>query len=122
MRYPGLEIVGRRNGYFARGEEAAICEEINRSGADIVWVGGLPLEHAFCVRNRSRLQAGWIVTAGGCFNYVTRPLPPRAALDAEGRARMAAPLLARTAAAVLALCRHQSPCALSSADAYICGS
>lgn len=72
MRYPGLDIVGRRHGYFARGEETEICETINRSGADVVWVGlGMPLEHAFCVRNRSRLQAGWIVTAGGCFNYVS---------------------------------------------------
>ncbi|HJW39739.1 MAG TPA: WecB/TagA/CpsF family glycosyltransferase, partial [Rhizomicrobium sp.] len=33
-RYPGLKIAGRRNGYFGRDEEAALCEEINRSGAD----------------------------------------------------------------------------------------
>lgn len=71
-RYPNLQIVGRRNGYFKQSEEKAICDEINRSGADIVWVGlGIPLEQAFCVRNRHRLAAGWIVTAGGCFNYVT---------------------------------------------------
>jgi N-acetylglucosaminyldiphosphoundecaprenol N-acetyl-beta-D-mannosaminyltransferase len=70
--YPGLKIVGRRNGYFSRDEEAAICEEINASKADIVWVGlGVPLEHGFCVRNKHRLKAGWVVTAGGCFNYVT---------------------------------------------------
>jgi N-acetylglucosaminyldiphosphoundecaprenol N-acetyl-beta-D-mannosaminyltransferase len=71
-RYPGLKIVGRRNGYFAREEEAAICDEINHSGADIVWVGlGKPKEQAFCIRNRDRLQAGWLVTCGGCFNYVS---------------------------------------------------
>ena len=70
--YPGLRIVGRRNGYFSRDQEAAICAEINASGADVVWVGlGVPLEHAFCVRNKHRLTAGWVVTAGGCFNYVT---------------------------------------------------
>jgi N-acetylglucosaminyldiphosphoundecaprenol N-acetyl-beta-D-mannosaminyltransferase len=70
--YPGLQIVGRRNGYFSQGEEARICEDIKRSGADVVWVGlGIPLEHAFCVRNKHRLDVGWIVTAGGCFNYVT---------------------------------------------------
>ena len=70
--YPGLKIVGRRNGYFPRDEEAAICDEINASRADIVWVGlGVPLEHAFCIRNKHRLHAGWMVTAGGCFNYVT---------------------------------------------------
>ncbi|HEY1637884.1 MAG TPA: WecB/TagA/CpsF family glycosyltransferase, partial [Rhizomicrobium sp.] len=25
----------------------------------------------FCVRNRHRLNAGWIVTCGGCFNFIT---------------------------------------------------
>jgi len=69
--YPGLEIVGRRHGYFSQAEEAAICEEISASGADVVWVGlGVPLEQAFCVRNKHRLDAGWVVTAGGCYNYV----------------------------------------------------
>jgi len=70
--YPGLNIAGRHHGYFSRGDEPAICDAINASGADIVWVGlGVPLEQAFCVRNRDRLSAGWLVTAGGCFNYVT---------------------------------------------------
>jgi N-acetylglucosaminyldiphosphoundecaprenol N-acetyl-beta-D-mannosaminyltransferase len=70
--YPGLQIVGRRNGYFKRDAEAEICEEINRSGADIVFVGlSVPLEYEFCVRNKSRLRAGWMVTCGGCYNFVT---------------------------------------------------
>ncbi len=70
--YPGLRIAGRRNGYFARADEAAICEEINASRADIVWVGlGVPLEQSFCVRNKQRLNAGWLITCGGCFNFVT---------------------------------------------------
>jgi exopolysaccharide biosynthesis WecB/TagA/CpsF family protein len=68
--YPGMEIVGRRNGYFSADDEAQICDEINRSGADVVWVGlGVPLEYAFCLRNKARLQVGWIVTCGGCFNF-----------------------------------------------------
>ena len=71
-KYPGLQIVGRHHGYFSRDEEPALCEKINLSRADIVWIGlGVPLEQAFCVRNRERLRAGWLVTAGGCFNYVT---------------------------------------------------
>jgi exopolysaccharide biosynthesis WecB/TagA/CpsF family protein len=70
--YPGLKIAGRQHGYFSRGEEPALCKRINATGADIVWVGlGVPLEQAFCVRNRDRLHAGWLVTSGGCFNYVT---------------------------------------------------
>ncbi len=68
--YPSLQIAGRRHGYFRPGEEAAICETINRSGADVLWVGlGLPLEYEFCLRNRHRLRAGWIVTCGGCLNF-----------------------------------------------------
>ena len=68
--HPGAAIAGRRNGYFSRDEEAAICEEINRSGADILWVGlGVPLEYEFCLRNKARLKVGWIVTCGGCFNF-----------------------------------------------------
>lgn len=70
-RYPRLAIAGRRNGYFARSDERAICDEIERSGADIVWIGlGVPFEQEFCRRNRDRLSAGWLVTSGGCFNFV----------------------------------------------------
>ena len=70
--YPGLIIAGHRHGYFDRENEADICAEINEARADIVWVGlGIPLEQAFCVRNRHRIRAGWLVGAGGCFNYVS---------------------------------------------------
>ncbi|HEY1615230.1 MAG TPA: WecB/TagA/CpsF family glycosyltransferase [Rhizomicrobium sp.] len=69
--HPGLQIAGRRHGYFRREDEARICAEINAAKPDVLWVGlGLPLEQAFCVRNRDRLSAGWMVTAGGCFNFV----------------------------------------------------
>jgi len=70
--YPSLDIAGRRNGYFSAADEAKVCQEINESGANVVWVGlGKPLEQAFCVRNRDRLNAAWLITCGGCFNYVT---------------------------------------------------
>jgi N-acetylglucosaminyldiphosphoundecaprenol N-acetyl-beta-D-mannosaminyltransferase len=70
--YPSLEIVGHRHGYFSEPEEAAICDEISASRADIVWVGlGKPREQEFCVRNRHRIKAGWLITCGGCFNYIT---------------------------------------------------
>lgn len=72
FRYPGLKIAGRRDGYFSRDDEAAVCDAINQSGADIVFVGlGVPLEYEFCVRNKARLRAGWVVTCGGCYNFVT---------------------------------------------------
>lgn len=77
---PNIAIAGRRNGYFTRDEEESLCEAINASGADVLWVGlGVPLEYEFCLRNKSRLKVGWIVTCGGCFNfaagdYVRAPL------------------------------------------------
>lgn len=70
--YQGLQIAGRHHGYFSSDEEAAICAEINKSNADVVWVGlGVPLEQSFCLRNKLRLRAGWLMTAGGCFNFFT---------------------------------------------------
>jgi exopolysaccharide biosynthesis WecB/TagA/CpsF family protein len=69
--YPGLKIVGRRHGYFSQDQEAEIVEEINAADADVVWVAlGVPKEYEFCVRNREKIRAGWLVTAGGCFNFV----------------------------------------------------
>jgi len=69
--YPGLKIVGRRHGYFSEDQEAEIVDEINAADADVVWVAlGVPKEYEFCVRNREKIRAGWLVTAGGCFNFV----------------------------------------------------
>lgn len=67
----GVRLAGQHHGYFGISEEATVCEAINSSGVDVLWVGlGVPLEYEFCVRNRHRLRVGWIVTCGGCFNFV----------------------------------------------------
>ena len=67
----GVKVAGCHHGYFSRSEETTLCETINASGTDVLWVGlGVPLEYEFCVRNRHRLNVGWIVTCGGCFNFV----------------------------------------------------
>lgn len=69
--HKGLQIAGRRNGYFPDEDEQSIVEEINDSGADILWVGlGKPREMAFAHRNKSKLKCAWIVTCGGCYHYV----------------------------------------------------
>jgi len=69
--YPGLIIAGRRDGYFRRADEEAICAAINEARPDVIWVGlGVPLEQRFAVRNKHRLNAGWLVTCGGCLNFV----------------------------------------------------
>jgi N-acetylglucosaminyldiphosphoundecaprenol N-acetyl-beta-D-mannosaminyltransferase len=70
--YPGLQITGRRHGYFSVLDEDEICDEINLAQPDVIWAGlSVPLEYEFAVRNRNRLKAGWLVTCGGCFHYVS---------------------------------------------------
>jgi exopolysaccharide biosynthesis WecB/TagA/CpsF family protein len=71
--YPELNIVGRRNGYFNLSDEKDIIAEINRIKPDVIWLGlGKPKEQEVALRWRDRLEGtAWIVTCGGCFNYIT---------------------------------------------------
>jgi exopolysaccharide biosynthesis WecB/TagA/CpsF family protein len=70
--YPGIVIAGRRHGYFEPNEEPGVVESINAARPDVLWIGlGKPREQLFAVRNRERLQAGWAISCGGCFNYIT---------------------------------------------------
>lgn len=70
--YPSLQIVGRHHGYFSELDEDELCDEINLTQPDVVWVGlSVPREYEFAVRNKTRLRAGWLVTCGGCYNFVT---------------------------------------------------
>jgi N-acetylglucosaminyldiphosphoundecaprenol N-acetyl-beta-D-mannosaminyltransferase len=70
--YPGLVIAGRRHGYFSPEEEDDVVAGINAARPDVLWVGlGKPKEQLFSVRHRDRLRAGWLVTCGGCYNFVT---------------------------------------------------
>lgn len=74
--YPSLEIAGRRNGFFAPEEEAGVIDEINRANPDVLWVGlGKPKEQIFAIKWRERLNCGWLVTCGGCYNYITGDYP-----------------------------------------------
>jgi exopolysaccharide biosynthesis WecB/TagA/CpsF family protein len=70
-QYPGLVIAGRRHGYFTSDDEPAIIAAINAADADVVWLGmGLPREQSFAVRNRTKIRAGWLITCGGCLNFL----------------------------------------------------
>lgn len=74
--YPGLRIAGRHHGYFTDDDEATMVAAINASGADVVWLGlGKPREQAVSLRLRDHVSASWIITCGGCFNYITGAYP-----------------------------------------------
>jgi exopolysaccharide biosynthesis WecB/TagA/CpsF family protein len=72
-RYPGINIVG---GYapphreLTVEEEDAIVEEINRSQADVVWVGiGVPKQEKWMARMRGRLTTPVLVGVGAAFDF-----------------------------------------------------
>ncbi len=72
-RFPGLQIVGGYSPPFrelSHEEEDAIVAEINRSGADIVWVGiGAPKQEKWMARMRERLDAPVLVGVGAAFDF-----------------------------------------------------
>jgi N-acetylglucosaminyldiphosphoundecaprenol N-acetyl-beta-D-mannosaminyltransferase len=73
LRHPGLQIVG---GYappfrpLTEADEAAIARDINRSGADVVWVGiGVPKQEKWMARMRPHLDAPVLIGVGAAFDF-----------------------------------------------------
>jgi N-acetylglucosaminyldiphosphoundecaprenol N-acetyl-beta-D-mannosaminyltransferase len=79
LRHPGLKIVGGHCPPFrplTEAEEAEITEEINRSGADVVWVGiGVPKQEKWMARMRDRLDAPVLVGVGAAFDFHAGLIP-----------------------------------------------
>jgi N-acetylglucosaminyldiphosphoundecaprenol N-acetyl-beta-D-mannosaminyltransferase len=78
-RYPGVRIVG---GYspphrtLHEDERAAIAEEINRSGADVVWVGiGVPKQEKWMAEMRGQIEAPVLVGVGAAFDFHAGRVP-----------------------------------------------
>ncbi|MBE2317403.1 WecB/TagA/CpsF family glycosyltransferase [Solirubrobacter sp. CPCC 204708] len=84
LRHPGLKIVG---GYappfraLTQAEEEHVARDINRSGADVVWVGiGVPKQEKWMARMRPRLTAPVLVGVGAAFDFhagLVPQAPPR---------------------------------------------
>ena len=54
--YPGIQIVGTRDGYFKKEDEATIIEEINASGANILLVAlGAPKQEMWIEEHKYQL-------------------------------------------------------------------
>ncbi|MGQ8365244.1 WecB/TagA/CpsF family glycosyltransferase [Glaciecola sp. 1036] len=71
-KYDNFLIAGIHNGYFLNKNEEEVIELINKSGADVLWVGlGKPLEQKWVIENKDKLKVPVIITCGGCYNYVT---------------------------------------------------
>ncbi len=73
QRHPGIKIVG---GYspphreLTDEERTAVATEINRSRADMVWVGiGVPKQEKWMAKMRPRLEAPVLIGVGAAFDF-----------------------------------------------------
>jgi N-acetylglucosaminyldiphosphoundecaprenol N-acetyl-beta-D-mannosaminyltransferase len=72
-RHPGLQIVGGHAPPFrplTAEERDAVVDEIDRSQADVVWVGiGVPKQEKWMAAMRERLQAPVLIGVGAAFDF-----------------------------------------------------
>ena len=72
QRYPGLRIVGVRNGYFSPQESPAIVDEIRKSGAQLLLVGmGFPRQEFWLAENLKATGCGAGIGVGGSFDVIS---------------------------------------------------
>lgn len=65
-KYPGVKIAGMRNGYFKPEDEKDIVDEINKSGADLVFVClGAPKQELWIDKHKDELKAKVAMGIGG---------------------------------------------------------
>lgn len=72
-RFPNAQIAGSYAPPFrelSRQEDTDVADLINRSGADVVWVGlGSPKQEAWMARMRDRLDASMLIGVGAAFDF-----------------------------------------------------
>ncbi len=71
-KYEGLKIVGTRNGYFNKNDEAKIIDDIKKSKADILLVGlGAPKQEKWIYDNMRFTGAKVCIGVGGSFDVMS---------------------------------------------------
>jgi N-acetylglucosaminyldiphosphoundecaprenol N-acetyl-beta-D-mannosaminyltransferase len=73
QRFPGVKIVGGYSPPFrdlTNEEETAIVSEINRSKADVIWVGvGAPKQEKWMASMREHVEAAVLIGVGAAFDF-----------------------------------------------------
>lgn len=70
--YPGLKVAGTHDGYFKPEDEAEIINQINESGAKILFVClGAPKQEKWIYENRGKLKAGLCLGVGGTLDVLS---------------------------------------------------
>lgn len=71
VRFPGLQVAGTRNGYFAEDETPAIASAIVASGAKLLFVGlGSPRQEYWLAEHLHETRCGAGVGVGGSFEVI----------------------------------------------------
>jgi exopolysaccharide biosynthesis WecB/TagA/CpsF family protein len=69
-RYPGLRVAGARDGFFTDDNSRAVVDQINASGADLLFVGlGVPRQEKWIAEFREHLRPSTVLGVGGLFDY-----------------------------------------------------
>ena len=70
-KYPNLQIVGYRNGYFTEEDEPEIVRNMQESGADIMFVGfSSPKKEYWINKYIDQLGIPFVMGVGGSFDYL----------------------------------------------------
>jgi N-acetylglucosaminyldiphosphoundecaprenol N-acetyl-beta-D-mannosaminyltransferase len=68
-KYPNVQIVGTRHGYFAPGDETSVVQAIMDSKADVLFVAfGIPKQEKFIDRYKEHLGVPVSIGVGGSFD------------------------------------------------------
>lgn len=69
QKIPNLIVSGTRNGFFSEDQNDEIVNEINQSGAKVLWVClGAPKQEKWMAKNRDKLKVGVMLGLGGSIN------------------------------------------------------
>jgi N-acetylglucosaminyldiphosphoundecaprenol N-acetyl-beta-D-mannosaminyltransferase len=65
-KFPEINIIGNRSGYFSEEEEVKMIEEINQLKVEVLIVGmGVPMQELWIYKNKDKLKTVKIAIAGG---------------------------------------------------------
>lgn len=72
LKYPALRFAGHQDGYFGEDDDPSIVQQINASGAEIVFVGlGSPKQELWMARHLNSLDAKVCQGVGGSFDVIS---------------------------------------------------
>jgi len=71
MRYPGLQVVGVRHGFFSKEEEPALIKEVQDMNPDILLVAlGVPRQEKWLATHLTELNVPVAIGVGGTFDVM----------------------------------------------------